>query len=53
MQLVHYTPNDIGDFLSHTARRGSKAQGPTPLTERRITPDHARVIAETGESIGI
>jgi membrane dipeptidase len=103
MQLVHYTPNDIGDFqtgtvvhngltpfgadviracnrlgvvvdvahateatvrhaarvattpllLSHTALRGSKAQGPTPLSERQITPDHARVIAETGGSIGI
>jgi len=103
MQLVHYTPNDIGDFqtgavvhngltpfgaeviracyrlgvlvdvahateatvrqaariatkpllLSHTALRGSKAQGPTPLAERQITPDHARAIAETGGSIGI
>jgi len=103
MQLVHYSPNDIGDFqtgavvhngltplgadviracnrlgvvvdvahateatvrqaarvattpllLSHTALRGSKAQGPTPLAERQITPDHARVIAETGGSIGI
>lgn len=103
MQLVHYTPNDIGDFqtgavvhtgltafgadviraanrlgvvvdvahatadmvtqavmvaskpllLSHTALRGSKAQGPTSLTERQITPDHARAIAETGGSIGI
>ena len=103
MQLVHYTPNDIGDFqtgavvhngltpfgsdvirachrlgvvvdvahateatvkqairvstrpllLSHTALRGSKAQGPTPLTERQITPDHARALAETGGSIGI
>jgi membrane dipeptidase len=103
MQLVHYTPNDIGDFqtgavvhhgltpfgadviracnrlgvvvdvahatadtvkqavtvagkpvlLSHTALRGSKAQGPTPLTGRQITPDHARAIAETGGSIGI
>jgi len=103
MQLVHYTPNDIGDFqtgtvvhngltpfgadvihacnrlgvvvdvahateatvrqaarvattpllLSHTALRGSKAQGPTPLAERQITPDHARVIAETGGCIGI
>src|SRR6185295_19684026 len=92
MQLVHYTPNDIGDFqtgavahngltpfgagviracnrlgvvvdvahataetvkqavrvsskpllLSHTALRGSRAQGPTPWTERQITPDHAR-----------
>jgi membrane dipeptidase len=103
MQLVHYTPNDIGDFqtgavvhngltpfgadviraghrlgmvvdvahatadtvkqavrvaskpllLSHTALRGSKAQGATPLTERQITPDHARAVAETGGSIGI
>jgi membrane dipeptidase len=103
MQLVHYTPNDIGDFqtgavvhkgltpfgadviracnrlgvvvdvahatadtvkqavkvtskpllLSHTALRGSRAQGPTPLTERQITPDHARAIAGTGGSIGI
>ena len=103
MQLVHYTPNDIGDFqtgavvhngltpfgadvirachrlgvvvdvahatddtvkqavkvaerpllLSHTALRGSRAQGSTPLTERQITPDHARAIAETGGSIGI
>ena len=103
MQLVHYTPNDIGDFqtgtivhqgltpfgadviracnrvgvvidvahgtdemvkqamkiatrpllLSHTALRGSKAQGQTPLTGRQITPDHARAIAETGGSIGI
>ena len=103
MQLVHYTPNDIGDFqtgavthngltpfgadviracnrlgvvvdvahatadtvkqaaratsrpllLSHTALRGSKAQGETPLVERQITPDHARAIAETGGSIGV
>jgi membrane dipeptidase len=103
MQLVHYTPNDIGDFqtgtvthngltpfgadviracnrlgivvdvahatadmvkqaakvatkpllLSHTSLRGSKAQGATALTERQITPDHARAIAETQGSIGI
>jgi membrane dipeptidase len=103
MQLVHYTPNDIGDFqtgavthrgltafgadviracerlgvvvdvahatadtvtqavrvaskpllLSHTALRGSKAQGETSLAERQITPDHAHAIAETGGSIGI
>jgi membrane dipeptidase len=103
MQLVHYTPNDIGDFqtgavvhrgltpfgadviracnrlgvvvdvahataetvtqattvatkpllLSHTALRGSRAQGETPLVERQITPDHARAVAETGGSIGI
>lgn len=103
MQLVHYTPNDIGDFqtgtvthngltpfgadvirachklgvvvdvahatadtvkqaakvstkpllLSHTALRGSRAQGQTPLLERQIAPDHAKAIAETGGSIGI
>ena len=103
MQLVHYTPNAIGDFqtgavthngltpfgaevmrachqlgvvvdvahgtedmvkqalrvatkpllLSHTALRGSRAQGPTSLTERQITPAHARAIAESGGSIGI
>jgi membrane dipeptidase len=103
VQLVHYTPNDIGDFqtgavthkgltsfgaevigachrlgfvcdvahateetvkqaakvatkpllLSHTALSGSKAMGPTPLTGRQISRDHARVIAETGGSIGI
>ena len=103
VQLVHYTPNDIGDFqtgavthhgltpfgadviqachrlglvcdvahateamvtqatkvatkpllLSHTALLGSKAMGPTPLTGRQISSDHARAIAETGGSIGI
>ncbi len=103
VQLVHYTPNDIGDFqtgtvthngltpfgadvirachrlglvcdvahatkdtvkqavkvatkpllLSHTALQGSKAMGPTPLTGRQISRDHARAIAETGGSIGI
>ncbi len=103
VQLVHYTPNDIGDFqtgaimhqgltpfgaevirachrlgfvcdvahatkdmvkqavgiatrpllLSHTALSGSRAMGPTPLTERQISPDHARAIAETDGSIGI
>jgi membrane dipeptidase len=103
VQLVHYTPNDIGDFqtgtvthqgltefgaevirachrlgfvcdvahatedtvkqavkvatkpllLSHTALSGSRAMGPTPLTARQISPDHARAIAETGGSIGI
>jgi membrane dipeptidase len=102
-QLVHYTPNDIGDFqtgavthngltpfgadviramhrlgfvcdvahatedtvrqaakvatkpllLSHTALSGSKAMGPTPLQGRQIAPDHARIIAETGGSVGI
>ena len=103
LQLVHYTPNDIGDFqtgtithdgltefgaqvirachrlgfvcdvahateemakqavkvatkpllLSHTALAGSPAMGPTPLSGRQISPDHARAIAETGGSIGI
>src|SRR5947209_9477051 len=103
VQLVHYTPNDIGDFqtgmvthngltafgaevirachrlgfvcdvahatedtvkqavkvatkpllLSHTALSGSPAMGPTPLTGRQITPDHARAMADTGGSIGI
>jgi membrane dipeptidase len=103
VQLVHYTPNDIGDFqtgaimhhgltsfgaevirachrlgfvcdvahatedmvnqaikvatkpllLSHTALSGSRAMGPTPLSGRQISPDHARAIAETGGSIGI
>ncbi len=102
-QLVHYTPNDIGDFqtgvvthngltefgaevirachrlgfvcdvahatedtvkqavkaatkpllLSHTAIAGSAAMGPTPLTGRQISPDHARVVAETGGAVGI
>ncbi len=103
VQLVHYTPNDIGDFqtgvvthkgltsfgaevirachrlgfvcdvahateemvkqaakvatkpllLSHTALSGSAAMGPTPLTGRQISRDHAHVIAETGGAIGI
>jgi membrane dipeptidase len=103
LQLVHYTPNDIGDFqtgavmhqgltsfgaevirvchrlgfvcdvahategmvnqavdvatkpllLSHTALVGSQAMGPTPLTGRQVSRDHARAIAETGGSIGI
>jgi len=103
LQLVHYTPNDIGDFqtgtithrgltsfgaevirachrlgfvcdvahatedlvkqavkiatrpllLSHTAVSGSKAMGPTPLTGRQVTADHARAVAETGGSVGI
>jgi len=103
VQLVHYTPNDIGDFqtgsvthngltafgaetiracdrlglvcdvahatedtvrqavtvatrpllLSHTALSGSMAMGPTPLKGRQIGADHARIIAETGGSVGI
>jgi membrane dipeptidase len=103
VQLVHYTPNDIGDFqtgrvthqgltdfgaeviracdrlgfvcdvahatenmvkqavkvatkpllLSHTALSGSSAMGPTPLAARQVSPDHARMIADTGGSVGI
>jgi membrane dipeptidase len=103
LQLVHYTPNDIGDFqtgtvthrgltpfgvevirachrlgfvcdvahatedtvkqavkiatkpllLSHTALAGSPAMGPTPLTGRQVSRDHAKAIAETGGSVGI
>jgi len=103
LQLVHYTPNNIGDFqtgavmhqgltsfgaevirichrlgfvcdvahategmvnqavdvatkpllLSHTALAGSQAMGPTPLTGRQVSGEHARAIAETGGSIGI
>ena len=103
LQLVHYTPNDIGDFqtgaithrgltpfgaevirachrlgfvcdVAHATEdmveaggqsrdqtaaavahglSGSPAMGPTPLTGRQITPDHARAIAETGGSVGI
>jgi microsomal dipeptidase-like Zn-dependent dipeptidase len=103
LQLVHYTPNDIGDFqtaaimhqgltsfgaevirachrlgfvcdvahgaedmvsqsvkvatkpllLSHTALSGSQAMGPTPLSRRQVSADHARAIAETGGSMGI
>jgi membrane dipeptidase len=104
LQLVHYTPNDIGDFqtgavmhqgltsfgaaevirvchrlgfvcdvahategmvnqavdvatkpllLSHTALVGSQAMGPTPLTGRQVSREHARAIAETGGSIGV
>jgi membrane dipeptidase len=103
VQLVHYTPNDIGDFqtgaithegltafgaevvqachrlgfvcdiahateetakqavrtatkpllLSHTAVLGSRAMGPTPLTGRQVSAEHARAIAETGGSIGV
>ena len=40
-------------LLSHTAMAGSHAMGPTPLSGRQISPDHARAIAETGGSIGI
>ena len=40
-------------LLSHTALSGSQAMGPTPLTARQISRDHAHVIADTGGSIGI
>ena len=35
-------------LLSHTALSGSQAMGPTPLTGRQVSPDHARSIAGTG-----
>jgi membrane dipeptidase len=40
-------------LLSHTALLASRAMGPTPLTGRQVSPDHARAIAETGGSVGI
>ncbi|MFY9779685.1 MAG: membrane dipeptidase [Candidatus Baltobacteraceae bacterium] len=40
-------------ILSHTAIAGSRAMGPTPLKERQISGDCARVIAETGGAVGI
>src|SRR5580693_3475215 len=40
-------------LLSHTALLGSRAMGPTPLTGRQVSPDHAPAIAETGGSVGI
>src|SRR4030095_6668798 len=43
----------IGRPVSGFASEGPKAQGATPLTERQITPDHGRAIAETRGSIGM
>jgi membrane dipeptidase len=40
-------------LLSHTAVLGSRAMGPTPLSGRQVSPNHARAIAETGGSVGI
>ena len=40
-------------LLSHTALAGSQAMGPTPLSGRQVSRDHARAIAETGGSVGI
>jgi membrane dipeptidase len=40
-------------LLSHTALFGSPAMGPTPLSGRQISPDHARAVAETGGSVGV
>jgi membrane dipeptidase len=40
-------------LLSHTALSGSPAMGPTPLTGRQISREHALAIAETGGAIGI
>jgi membrane dipeptidase len=39
-------------LLPHTALFRSQAMGPTPLSGRQVSPDHARAIAETGGSIG-
>jgi membrane dipeptidase len=51
MQAVKVATKPL--LLSHTALAGSRAMGPTPLTGRQISPDHARAIAETGGSVGI
>jgi membrane dipeptidase len=40
-------------LLSHTALQGSKAQGSTPLAGRQISPDHARMVADTGGVVGL
>ena len=40
-------------LLSHTAASGSRAMGPTPLTGRQVSPEHAQMIADTGGSVGI
>lgn len=40
-------------LLSHTALQGSRAQGRTPLTGRQVSPDHARMVAETGGVVGL
>ena len=40
-------------LLSHTALFGSQAMGPTQLSGRQISLDHARAVAETSGSIGI
>jgi membrane dipeptidase len=60
--VAHATEDTVGQaakvatkplLLSHTALLGSKAMGPTRLQGRQITPDHARIVAETGRSVGI
>src|SRR6185295_6587389 len=40
-------------ILSHTALLGSAAMGPTPLTGRQVSRDHAKALADTGGAIGI
>lgn len=41
-------------LLSHTALQGSKAQGDIPvLAGRQISPDHARMVADTGGVVGL
>jgi membrane dipeptidase len=40
-------------LLSHTALAGSKAMGETRLAPRQVTPDHARVVADTGGVVAL
>jgi len=103
VQLVHYTPNTVGDYqtgeivhggltefgveavrecnrlglvidvahameetvrraaqvavtpllLSHTALKESRAMDPGRLPGRRVTPEHARLVAETDGAVGV
>jgi membrane dipeptidase len=40
-------------LLSHTALAGSKAMSETVLAPRRVTPDHARAVADTGGVVAL
>jgi membrane dipeptidase len=40
-------------LLSHTALEGSKAMNEKRLAGRRVSPDHARMIADTGGVVGL
>jgi membrane dipeptidase len=40
-------------LLSHTALAGSKAMSETVLASRRVTPDHARAVADTGGVVAL